>query len=216
MKIAVLSESPADEAAIEIIVSGILNEDVQRVSTHRLRARGWPSVLQVLPTVIKHLHYQTDAEALVVVVDSDDSAMHRPPHEVQGSADVRCRMCGLRNVTEMTCLALRRISTRQPLRVALGVAFPAIEAWYRAVIDGAVTEAAWAVGAAGGSPPYTKVELKRRVYGTDRPSLALEEERATQQARRISADLDQLEAAFPNGFGPLLRTVRRWAAERTV
>jgi hypothetical protein len=85
MKVVVLSESSADEAAIRILVNGILGRETEDVSSLPLRSRGWPSVIKVLPTVIKFLHYQTDAEALVVIADSDDSPIHRSSHEQAGS-----------------------------------------------------------------------------------------------------------------------------------
>ena len=54
MKVALLSESPADEAALRVLVEGVLRERVQFVEP-ALRARGWPSVAQVLPAVLRHL-----------------------------------------------------------------------------------------------------------------------------------------------------------------
>jgi hypothetical protein len=77
MKLAILSESPADEAALGVLIEAVLGGPYLRVQAN-LRARGWPSVAQVLPAVIRHLHFNTDAEGLVVVVDSDDSVVHTP------------------------------------------------------------------------------------------------------------------------------------------
>jgi hypothetical protein len=47
-KLAILSESPADEAAFGILIESVLDRPFVRVRAN-LRARGWPSVLQVLP-----------------------------------------------------------------------------------------------------------------------------------------------------------------------
>ena len=53
------------------------------------------------------------------------------------------------------------------------------------------------------------------VYGTDRPSLEREMECAVQEAQRIVRDgLAALEAAFPNGFGPMAREVRSWVVRQ--
>ena len=79
MKLAILSESPADEAALQVLVGYVLGEPFATLKT-ALRARGWPSVEQVLPPIIRHLHFNTDADGLVVVVDSDDSIVHTPEH----------------------------------------------------------------------------------------------------------------------------------------
>ena len=48
MKLAVISESPADEAALKIIVDGIIGIETELVSV-RLRPNGWPQVWQLLP-----------------------------------------------------------------------------------------------------------------------------------------------------------------------
>jgi hypothetical protein len=97
------------------------------------------------------------------------------------------------------------------MNIAIGVAIPAIEAWFRVGVDGAVTEAAWIGGLQAGADPYTKNDLKRAVYGTDRPSLPLETQRMAQEADRlVAAQLAALEALFPNGFGALANDVRGW------
>ena len=69
MKVAILSESPADEAAIRVLVEGILGSPINQVQAG-LRARGWPNVAQILPAIVRHLYFNTTAEGLVVVVDS--------------------------------------------------------------------------------------------------------------------------------------------------
>ena len=82
MKLAILSESPADEAAVRVLVEGVLKEPIVRVEP-QLRARGWPNVAQLLPAVIRHLHFNTDADALVVTVDSDDSIVNTAEHDLE-------------------------------------------------------------------------------------------------------------------------------------
>ena len=54
---------------------------------------------------------------------------------------------------------------------ASSVTVPAIEAWYLCGRDSTVSEAAWTAGQASGRQPYSRAELKWRVYGTDRPTL---------------------------------------------
>jgi energy-coupling factor transporter ATP-binding protein EcfA2 len=94
------------------------------------------------------------------------------------------------------------------LRLALGLAVPAAEAWYLCGIDGRVSEAAWMQALVGGPLPYTKPELKEKVYGSSRPGRLILTERARHHASRLAGDVAQLEAFFPNGFGVLARTVR--------
>ena len=142
MRVAVLSESPADEAAIRILTEGLLGRQTQAVGLPPLRTRGWPSVLHVIPAVLSHLHYQTHAEALVVVADANHSPMHRATHEQPVGIDSTCRLCQLRQRVEQTQNRLRSVPGRQPqvIQTAIGMAVPAIEAWYRCAQEAAVQE----------------------------------------------------------------------------
>ncbi|MCI0587994.1 MAG: hypothetical protein L0323_14270, partial [Planctomycetes bacterium] len=103
---------------------------------------------------------------------------------------------------------------QQPLKIALGLAVPAIEAWYLHGTYPQVGEAAWRAGSESGRFPFSVRELKERVYGTERPTLAVEVERATEAARRLSGRLAGFEEFFPGGFGALARDVRSWRGSR--
>lgn len=129
LKLAIISESPADETALRVLVEAVLCEPVAWV-TPTLRARGWPSVAQVLPGVLRHLHFNTDADGLVVVVDSDDSVVHTEAHDAPGYFHPHCRLCQLRAVYRQTAKRLPPARGRQRVLRAVGVAVPAVEAWY--------------------------------------------------------------------------------------
>src|SRR4051812_4932804 len=101
MKVALLSESLADEAVLRVLVGAVLGAPPQIVQAG-LRARGWPNVAQVLPAVIRHLHFNTDADALVVTCDSDDSVVHVEAHDAPGYFHPQCRMCQLRAIYRQT------------------------------------------------------------------------------------------------------------------
>lgn len=208
MKLAILSESPADEAALGVLVGFVLGP-FARVET-RLRARGWPSVEQVLPPIIRHLHFQTDADGLVIVVDSDDSPVHTAEHEAPNFHHPLCRICRLRAAFRRTVRNLPPARGRERVLRAVGLAVPAIEAWLLCGRDTSVTEAAWMQGQGSGQPPYTRAQLKWKVYGTERPSLPHEIRRAVQEVSRHRGDLRRLENDFPNGFGALTRDLRAW------
>ncbi len=210
MKVAVLSESSADEAAIRILVNGILGTETQEVPSLPLRSRGWPSVLRVLPTVIKFLHYRTDAEALVVVADSDDSPIHQSIHDQAGGEDRRCRLCQLRGVSGDERSRLRPVPGRSELKLALGLAVPAIEAWYLCGIDPQVTEATWARRLQSERITYARNTLKKKVYGTERATIAVMTRHACEAATRLVNDLSQVELSFPGGFGSFARDMRNW------
>src|SRR4051812_44273657 len=117
MKVALLSESPADEAALRVLVSAIAGPP--QFVLPGFRARGWPNVAQVLPAVIRHLHFNTNTDFLVVVVDSDDSVVHGPDHDRPDYFHPLCRMCQLRAVFRQTTKRLPKAHGRE--RVLRGV-----------------------------------------------------------------------------------------------
>ena len=197
MKVALLSESPADEAALRLIAEGVLGHPVEPVQPP-LRARGWPSVAQVLPVILRHLHFRTD------------TVVHTEMHERPGYFHPGCRLCELRAIIRQTLKHLPPAQGRQRLNTAVGLAVPAIEAWYLCGNDETVTEAAWIAGRESGAPPYTRKELKRRVYGTFHPSLEQEVQRAEEETRRHRGDFRRMEFDFPGGFGALANDLRRW------
>lgn len=212
MKLAILSESPADEAAIEVLVAAVLGERIQRVRPS-LRARGWPNVAQVMPAILRHLHFNTDATGLVVVVDSDDSIVHDDTHERKDYFHPRCRMCQLRAIFRQTTKKLPPARGRERLLRGVGIAVPALEGWYLCGKDEGVTEAAWVAEQHDPMRPYTRRELKRRVYGTERPTLAHETVCAVREVQRQAGDLRRLENDFP-GFGFLAADLRSWKKQR--
>jgi hypothetical protein len=206
MKVALLSESPADEAALRVLVAAVLKQTPEFVAPG-FRARGWPNVAQLMPAVIRHLHFNTDTDVLVVVVDSDDSVVHTVPHDAPGYFHPHCRMCQLRAIHRQTTKRLPAAHGRERVVRAVGIAVPAVEAWYLSGRDATVNEAAWRTGQERGRPPYTRPELKQRVYGTDRPSLAHEIVCALREVERQRADTRRLEFDFP-GFAALADDLR--------
>lgn len=211
MKLAVLSESSADEAAVRILVDGLLKSPTEPVDLNRFAARiGWPGRLNVLPAVVKHLHYHTDAEALAFVVDSDRSNIHEQAHEAPGGADKSCRLCQVWESLKLVQSRLKPAAGRQPLKLAVGLAVPCLEAWLRCGKDRRVTEAAWRLALSTNQFPYDARSLKTDVYGTHRPSIQIETACMTQEARRLAAMVDELERWFPDGFGTLARAIRNW------
>lgn len=212
MKLAVLCESPADEAAIRILVNGILNRETQETSLPPLRTRagGWGDIIKVLPSVYKGLYFYSDAEALAVVVDSDDTPVHQPAHDTAGGEDPKCRLCMVRKVIADEQAALRLRSGRALIKTAVGLAVPAMEAWYRCLQDSHVNEAAWARSLRPERISYTRKSLKKDVYGAERAPEEIMIASATEAARQLINDLTMLERLFPYGFGAFARDVRSW------
>jgi hypothetical protein len=209
MKLVVLSESPADEAAIRILVDGILGTQTDHVAPPFLRARGWSPLLGVLPAVLRKLHYHTDADALAVIVDSDDSAPHRLAHVLRDGANQGCRLCKLQLVADQVQNGLTEVPNRARLKTAFGLAVPALEAWLLCGLDPRAIEATLLQRPDAGTRTL-RIQLKRDIYGTDRPSSEVRMKRATEEARRLVQILDDLERLFPNGFGAFARDIRNW------
>ncbi len=209
MKLAILSESPADAAAVRILTESLIAAAAELVDPEQFRTRpgGWPSVLNIAPSLVKHLHYLTEVDALVVVVDSNDSPVHAPSHDEPDGFDQRCRLCLLRHAIADTLNQLGPRAHAAPVRTAIGIAVPAIEAWYLFGKDPHVSEAVWVTGTA----PYTRQTLKESVYGTSVPTLVLETQVAVNEAQRLTGQLDLLEQHFPVGFGALAQAVRGWS-----
>jgi hypothetical protein len=212
MKVAYFAESPADQAALTILTEAILRRETDPVSHAGLRHRGWPTVRTVLPAVLKELHYHTDAEGFVLIVDSNGAPPHLPTHEPPNAPESQCRLCQLRRIAEEVLRKVRPRSNAPPLKIAFGLAVPAIEAWLLCGVNPHVTEAAWINGLKEGCMPYTKRELKRQVFATSHPSLALELEMMKAEAARLAADLSAIHRLFPHGFGALLRNLKSWDA----
>ncbi|HEU4386748.1 MAG TPA: hypothetical protein VFV34_03045 [Blastocatellia bacterium] len=105
---------------------------------------------------------------------------------------------------------LSAVAGRQPIKTATGVAVPAIEAWYSCGIDPQVNEAAWNRKLQGEACTYSRLSLKKNVYGTERPSIKVETERASQAALGLVDRIEQLEMLFPSGFGAFATDLRNW------
>lgn len=211
MKVAYFAESPADQAALTIFTEAILGKKTESVGHAGLRNRGgWPTVRNVLPAVLKQLHYHTDAEGFVFIADSNGSSSHLPSHDAPNASDPMCRLCQLRRIVNDVLQQVRPRPDQPPLKIALGLAVPAIEAWLLCGVNPHVTEAAWINGMKEGQMPYSRPDLKQELYGTSRPSLAIETETMKSAALRLIADFSSLERLFPFGFGALQTDLRRW------
>ncbi len=209
MKIGFYCESPADQAALAVFTEGILGEPPEPINRD-LEARSVPAFFTALGGVFRGVHYNSDAEGLIIVVDCDDTEMHVPDHDKLAEGGESCRLCQVSKILAQTRKHLRARPSRGELRVAIGVALPAIEAWYLVGREHQVGEAAWRAGLAANRLPFTRSKLKELVYGTARPSLELETERATKEAQRIINNINALETAFPVGFGQMASEIRSW------
>ena len=202
MRVAILSESSADEAALRILVDAVLGVATTVPSTTPLRSRGWHAVRNVLPVITKELQYRTDAEGLVVVVDSN--------HTYLSGDEPRNRLREFQELVQRCQRQLRPVPGRVPLKIAVGVAAPAIEAWWLCKTNAQITEAAWERGLDIKQEPFSKLDLKKWLYGQEYSSLDLMTRKMIEAARNLTSDLAILERSFPNGFGALAKELRGW------
>jgi hypothetical protein len=212
MKIGFYCESSADQAAMAVFIEGLIGAPPEPINID-LSAHGVESVFGALDGVFRGVHYNSDAEGFVVVVDCDDTEMHAPEHEKAGGAVERCRLCRARQIITQAQAQLKPVRGKAPLKVAIGLAVPTIEAWYLAGENHEVGEAAWRVGLAARKVPIDKRQLKRLVYGTDHPSIERETEIAIREARRIITNMTVIETAFPAGFGMMAKEIRSWVGK---
>jgi len=209
MKIGYYCESPADQAAMAIFTQGILGEPPEPINMD-LEAHSVPGFFGALDGVFRGVHYNSDADGLIVVVDCDDTQPHDASHDEPGKGAEGCRLCEIRKIMARARNQLKARPGRAELKVAIGLAVPTIEAWYLAGKNHEVGEAPWIAGLKAGRAPFTRPHLKRLVYGTDRPSLELETECAVKEAGRIIANIKLIESAFPIGFGLVAKEIRLW------
>jgi len=207
IRLAVLSESPADEEIVRVLVNAALGGVTEIAPRNtRLESRGWPGVRTILPAVMKSLFHGDIADLLVVVIDSNGSTPHGYESESFSKSPMAvCRRCQLETIVQKELNNFERGRGIGRLRVALGLAVPCIEAWLLCGSDPTVNEASWINGMKEGKTPYLSRALKKKVYGTDRPSLSKILVKGVQEAKRVSNALSSLKAQFPNGFGALYR-----------
>jgi len=210
MRVRIFCESTTDAAALSVLVEALLGGMGEIVELPLMaRESGYTSVLRSLPTVIRGTYYGQHAEALVVALDSDESPVHVAAHESPGQSDPGCRLCRLRQTAAEVQRGMDLIPGRPLIRVAVGMAVPAIEAWYQSVDDARVSEVAWLHALRDRRFPYDRLSLKRAVYGSERNP---DREKALHSSRRLAEDLARLEEAFPSGFGSMAREIRSWVA----
>ncbi len=152
MKIVFFGESPADQAAIAIFTQGILGQPPEIVDMD-LEGHGVTGVLDALDGVFRGVYYTTDAEGFVVVVDCDDTELHETEHDKPGRGGEDCRLCKAAKIIAKARKQLTARKGRPGLKAAIGLAVPAIEAWYLVGRERQVGEAACALDWQRTDPP---------------------------------------------------------------
>lgn len=102
------------------------------------------------------------------------------------------------------------VYSRSPLKVAVGVAVPAIEAWYLVGRHPAASEAAWMSRPSDLRHHDRKREFKLAAYRIASADSAAGVERATNTAGEAAKRVSDLIRLFPGGFAPFAGAVQGW------
>jgi hypothetical protein len=207
MKIASLAESPADSHFILGLTENVIERTAIAYEHSSFRAQGWPSVLNVAPALLRHLHFSTDVEGLIVLADGNSSPLHTPTHR----SDPQCRYCALTGMLGATSSTLPAVGHREsPPKIAVAIAYPAIEAWFLVGRDPHIGEMNLPSLYPGMTPASVRRKLKFQVYGTERPVGAQCLETAASQRAALNQSLPELIQRFPSGLGNFVSEIRGW------
>lgn len=213
MKIAIFSEYTTDETVIKILVEGILGEEIEQVPyPNRLQSRG-SGVPRDVPVVLRSVYYNTEADFLIIVRDSDDTPIHRKEHDESNNEEAKkCYFCELRRIVNSELENLTRTPGKENFRIAVGVAVPAIEAWLLCGINPHASEATWInkQKEKDFSTYDDRKHLKVELYDSHIASSKIMTQRGVESAQRLAADIERLETLFPEGFGNMANEIRSW------
>lgn len=198
--VAILSESPADEACIAVIASAVLAHPIIAFEPPlRRRPNGWPSVLNLLPVLTWYLYHRTNAAGLIVVADADDTSVH-PEGKDNRLNQIRNCLDGI----------VRKFDSDRVFPTAVGVAAPALEAWLLAPRHPDINERPWHALSVPGNGRPLRQQYKRMLYHTHSPGLQLETRRMVTAAQQLVPQLDRVANRFPHGLKPLIADLKEW------
>lgn len=216
MKFAVLTESAVDDGSVRILVDAMFaGPIVWHQSPPSYKSREWPGVLSVLPVAIRALHYNSDVEGLLIVVDGNGTPVHVPETRCDRDPKHGCRWCQVRECIDQACAKLKPRSHARPLRIAHALTYPSIEAWFRLGRDPGRGESSWVLyrrSLTHAQITDHKRKLKRAIYNVVDPAFELSKRRQIEEAKNLAANLAEFEKLFPIGFGLFASEIRGWAS----
>lgn len=210
-RIVIVGESEVDETAVGFLVGAILDRHVEIVKTRISRSPGVGSLLKLLSSFVRDATYRQDpVDGIVVIVDSDETWVDATSERPGLSLRKKPRLPHIQEIIEATLAAIKVPQDRQPVQFAIGLAVPCIEAWWLIDTKDQVTEGQWRQGQESDSVLFRKRDLKKWLYGTDRPSRTQIIDGATDGSRRAAENLGALLEHFPLGFGTLFHQLKSW------
>jgi len=219
MKVAVVSESGVDEAVVQALVRAVLPYQVE-FTTVRRRAGGVGELLSRFEIIVKQCWYRLAVDGLVCVLDADMTVVHREAASGWEPLSTRtstvemcgseCRLCRLRRAWNRLFAARHAPHGVFPVRVALGLAVPSIEAWLLADDPRPVSEVQW-IALPSDRKQSLKATLKQRVFGHTL-GFDRQEQIASEKIERLlsTCGIERLKDLFPDGLGALIRDLESW------
>ena len=210
MKITFFGESKSDDVILRHLIEGILEEKIEEKDVgKKLQFRSSSHLVKNLPVVIRSVHYNSDAEFLVIASDSDDTPVHIAEHDI--NENEKCHICLLRKIVDKLLNEFQS-GGQEILKIAVGVSVPAIEAWLLFGKNPHVSENYWIRFQNSEKITYTRKKLKKELYGGEHIPENIRIETAKKAIQRIVENdlLSDLENAFPQGFGSLSNEVKTW------
>ena len=209
MKIGILSESKVDEAAYKILIESVLGQPVDLFRDYRDRG-GWVTAKNMVRRIMRQLHF-AGADGFVFVGDSDSTPPHTREHESHADGDPNCRLCQIKKLVAKTLADLPARAGRPPLKIAVGMATPVIEAWLLSGDDPHCTEARFRDDYSNRKlSRQTRLDLKIQKYGSLQTSADIRMQCTLENAHRIARDIEKLEQRFQFGFGHLRNDLAQW------
>ncbi len=209
MKIGYYRESPADSSSHGNLRGGNSRRRGATDSTLDLEAHSVPGFFSALNSVFRGVHYNSDADGLVIVVDADHTELHDPSHDTNTAKD--CRYCQASNIIQRARTQLQPRIGRPELKVAIGVTLPSIRSWVIVWQIDEVGEAAWKTSLASGKRLFTSQNLKKWCTARIAPRSNWRRNVRSRETLRIRENLKSIEDAFPIGFGLLAQEIRSWS-----
>lgn len=188
MRLAFCTEDLGDEAILAALLERILGEPIEpHHQRYRMERGGWTKALMLAPIVARAVH-RTDADGAVFAIDNDEA---EPLHEETHVADpqVKCRACALRQAADLEEVQTWDRPGLPRLKFFFAVPVRIIETWMLLASSRTLP----GLPETFGRTATERRELKRLLYGTERPDTDLILEKAVPIAK--SADVAALELA---------------------
>lgn len=191
MKLAFCSEDRTDTQVLHALAQRCVSRPIELAQNDIVLPRqgGWQKAVQLAPVVARAV-FNSDAHGAVFVVDADGSPTHES-HD--GVANSECRHCELLRVADVANVQRWPRPGLPPLQFVFAVPVQILETW---LLLSANRFPHQRQPSTYGSSTTERRDLKRALYGSDRPNRTLMLETALPIAQ--AADVAALRSLSPS------------------